>query len=224
MIRQLVSIGIAVIAVPYVLRQVRKPDRWVGRFFLWTMNRSHSDLTDWGLQHVRIGSDFSILDVGCGGGKTIAKLAEMAGQGRVAGVDYARGSVDASRATNARMIQADRVEVRQASVSQLPYPDARFDLVTAIETHYYWPDLPRDLKEVLRVLKPGGAAIVIAEAYRGSAQGLAQAPAMKLLRAAFLTADQHREWFTTAGFTDVQVFEERSHGWLCVTGRRPAAT
>ena len=42
-----------------------------------------------------------------------------------------------------------------------------FDLVTAVETHFFWPDLPNDVREVLRVLKPGGTFLLIAEVYRG---------------------------------------------------------
>ena len=223
MIRQLVSIGVAAVAVPYILYQVRKPDRWFGRLFAWSMNRSHSALTDWGLTHIAIGSGFAILDVGCGGGATVRKLATAASAGRVTGVDYAGGSVATSRATNAARIREGRVEIRQASVSDLPFPDGSFDLVTAVETHYYWPDLPGDLKQVFRVTRPGGTAIVIAEAYRGSSTSGLMEPAMALLRVRLMTADQHRDWFAGAGFTDVQVFEEKNHGWICITGRKPAA-
>jgi SAM-dependent methyltransferase len=204
------------------MRQVRKPTRWVGRFFVWTMNQSHSALTDWGLEHVEIEPAFAILDVGCGGGRTIQKLAQAASAGRVAGIDYALGSVEGSRATNAEAIRARRVEIRQASVSQLPFAASTFDLVTAVETHYYWPDLPADLREVLRVTKPGGACIVIAEAYKGARMDLVQRPAMALLRAKLMSAAEHRRWFEDAGFVQVQVFEERAHGWICVTGRKPA--
>jgi SAM-dependent methyltransferase len=221
MIRHLVLAAVALLALPYVLNQVRRPTRWIGRFFLWTMNLSHSRLTDWGLKHVRVGKDFSILDIGCGGGRTVAKLAALADEGRVYGIDYSVGSVDASRAENATAIGEGRVEIHHAPVSRLPFPDATFDLLTAVETHYYWPDLPGDLREVLRVVKPGGATVVIAETYRGSRLDLVQGPAMKLLRAAFLSADEHRAWFEAAGFTDVQVFEEPSRGWICVTGRKP---
>src|SRR5262249_3565450 len=144
----------------YVLGQVRKPDRFAGRLFAWIMNLSHSALTDWGLRHIEIGQHFTILDVGCGGGRTIQKLAALAAAGNVYGVDYASGSVAASRAKNAALIQAGRVEIQQASVSQLPYPENKFDLVTAVETQYYWPDLPNDMREVLRVLKPGGTLLI----------------------------------------------------------------
>jgi len=52
------------------------------------MNMSHSGVTDWGLTHVRIEKNFTILDVGCGGGRTISKLARIAEQGTVYGIDY----------------------------------------------------------------------------------------------------------------------------------------
>lgn len=60
------------------------------------------------------------------------------------------------------MLKDGRVEIQKASVSQLPFSDNKFDLVTAVETQYYWPDLDKDMEEILRVLKPGGTLIVIA--------------------------------------------------------------
>jgi SAM-dependent methyltransferase len=42
-----------------------------------------------------------------------------------------------------------------------------FDLVTGVETHFWWPDLPGGVREVFRVLKPGGMLVLIAEVYRG---------------------------------------------------------
>jgi SAM-dependent methyltransferase len=204
----------------YVLNQVRKPTRWVGRFFVWIMNMSHSGVTDWGLGHVRVGEEFTILDVGCGGGRTIEKLAALAPRGKVYGVDYAKGSVAASLGRNATLIQAGRVEVKQASVSQLPFPEGKFDLVTAVETQYYWPDLVADMKEILRVLKPGGTLMVIAESYEKGKYEMVQGPVMKLLRSANLGVEEHRELFAKAGYTDIQTFEERSKSWFCGVGKK----
>ena len=177
----------------YLLRQVRKPSRWTGQFFLGIMNRSHSKLTDWGLEHVTIEKYFNILDVGCGGGRTIQKLAAIATDGVVCGVDYADGSVAASRAKNLQAVAEGRVSVEQASVSRLPFPENKFDLVTAIETQYYWPDLVNDMREILRVLKPGGTLVIIAESYRKGKHSTLQLPVMKILGSSPLGVEEERE-------------------------------
>jgi ubiquinone/menaquinone biosynthesis C-methylase UbiE len=210
---------LAVFAI-YAITQVRKPSKWAGRPFLWLMNSSHSDLTDWGLQHVQIEKNSTILDVGCGGGRTIQKLATAAAQGKVHGVDYASGSVAASRAKNAKLIQQGRVEIKQASVSQLPFPENNFDLVTAVETQYYWPNLVKDMREVLRVLKPGGTLIIIAESYKKGGHENWKGMAMKLVRSTSLSADDQRALFSAAGFRDIQILEEPSKGWICATGKK----
>ena len=219
--RELAPSAAGVIVAIVLLGQVRKPGRWVGRPFLWMMNLSHSPLTTWGLQHVAIGRDFVILDVGCGGGATVSRLAATAPDGRVCGVDYADGSVAVSRRKNAALIAAGRVDIRKASVSELPFDPGTFDLVTAIETHYYWPDLAGSMREIRRVLKPGGTLIIIAESYRGSRFDALQRVIMKPLKSAHLSADEHRELFTTAGYSDVRVIEHRGRGWICAIGRVP---
>jgi SAM-dependent methyltransferase len=134
--------------------------------------------------------------------------------------DLAKGSVAASRARNAGLIAAGRVQIEEASVSRLPFPDDKFDLVTAVETQYYWPDPVRDMQEILRVLKPGGTLIVILESYKNGKYDKLQGPAMKLLNSTHLSVDEHRELFSAAGFKDVQVFEARGKGWYCGTGTK----
>ena len=186
------------------------------------MNSRHSNVTDWGLGHVSIEKHYTILDVGCGGGRTLSKLAESATQGKVYGIDYSEESVVGSKRTNARWIDMSRVEVRHGSVSQLPFRDGMFDLVTAVETHFWWPDLPADMREIFRVLKAGGKLIVIAEVYKG-----ANTMASKLVEKyasrtgmTLLDVDEHRELFAKAGYLDVQVIEERDRGWICGIGRK----
>ena len=202
-------------------RQCRRPSDRAGRTVLQRMNVSHVAVTQWGLSHVAIGEDLTILDVGCGGGRTVDRLASIATRGKVYGVDYSEASVATARETNERAITEGRVDIEQASVSRLPFPDATFDLVTAVETHYYWPDLPRDVREVMRVLKRGGRFLIIAETYRGRRNDWLYRPTMTLvLRAAYLTPAQHRELLVDAGYADVQVFEEKSEGWICAIGTR----
>jgi SAM-dependent methyltransferase len=215
-----IKIVVGLLLVLWVFRQVRKPSGPLGTRVVQAMNRTHSALTDWGLQYVPVERNSTILDVGCGGGRTVQKLANLAPEGKVHGIDYSQASVDASRATNAREIETGRVEIQLGSVASLPFPDRTFDVVTAVETHYYWPDLPANVREVFRLLKPGGTFALIAETYRGGWLGTLYLVPMKLLRAAHLSDEEHRDLLTQAGFTDVVTMHAPRKNWICAKGRR----
>jgi len=186
------------------------------------MNSRHGKVTDWGLSHIVIEKHYTILDVGCGGGRTLNKLAESASQGKAYGVDHSEESVAASRRTNAHWIDLGRAEVRHGSVSALPFPDGMFDLVTAIETHFWWSNLPADMREIFRVLKAGGKLTVIAEIYRGANTRVAKLAERYAPRTGMTLLDvgEHRELFAKTGYSDVQIIEERDRGWICGIGRK----
>jgi ubiquinone/menaquinone biosynthesis C-methylase UbiE len=198
----------------YVLLQARKPDRWFGRVFARAMNEGHGSMTDWGLHHVTIESRFKVLDIGCGGGATVQKVAAIVEDGMVYGIDYAEGSIAVAGKLNSRLIAAGRVVIQKASVSQLPFPDDTFDLATAIETQYYWPDLVENMQEILRVLKPSGRLVVIAEMYKGGKYDWLKWPVMWLLRSSHLSVSDHRELFAAAGYVSVEIFEDTHKGWI----------
>lgn len=153
----------------------------------------------------------------------MSKLAAIATEGKVWGVDFSKESVAVARRTNEKWIAMGRVEVVEGSVSQLPFSADVFDVVTAVETHFWWPDLPGGMCEVLRVLKPGGK-LVIAEIYKGANTRVAKLaeklspPGMTLL-----SVSEHHELFASAGYSDVQIIEEPSKGWICGIGMKPTA-
>jgi len=187
------------------------------------MNSRHSELTDWGLACISIGGNDTILDVGCGGGRTLSKLAEQTQQGKVYGIDYSEESVSASKRTNARWIAIGRVEIVHGSVSHLPFSDRIFDLVTAVETHFWWPNLPRDMREIFRVLKTGGKLIIIAEVYKGANTNMARLCEKYASRTGvtLLDVDEHRKLFTEVGFSGIQISVGSRKGWICCSGRKP---
>ncbi len=220
----LLTLGRVVVAgglMTYVARQCRKPSSVLGRSLARGMNSSHEPLTRWGLSHITIAPNASALDVGCGGGRTIETLASLATEGTVAGIDYSAASVAVARDRNRGLIARGRVRIEEGSVSSLPFPDETFDVVTAVETHYYWPDLSNDVREVLRVLKPGGTFTIIAETYRGRTNDWLYRPLMRgLLRATYLTPEDHRRLLSDAGYRDAAVFIEKRRGWVCAVGYR----
>ena len=115
-----------------------------------------------------------------------------------------------------------RVEILHGSVSSLPFPNRMFDLVTAVNSHYYWPDLVNDMQEVLRVLKPGGRLVLIGESYKGGKYEKRDRKFVELVQLAYYSVDELREFLLSTGYLDVQVFEEYDRGWICGIGRRPS--
>lgn len=204
------------------VNQCQKPAGWLGRFVLWNMNSRHSKVTDWGLSHISIDKHNTILDIGCGGGRTVNKLAAVAAQGKVYGVDFSGESVAFASRINKQWIETGRVEIREASVSQLPFSADAFDVVTAVETHFWWPDLPADMREVLRVLKPGGTLIIIAEIYKGANTATAKLAEkyLPLSGMALLSVNEHRELFANAGYSDIRIIDEPGKGWICGIGKK----
>ena len=217
----IVRLAVIILLVAWIFRQIRKPSGPVGKRMVRAMNVGHSKMTEWGLQQVIVPQNAAILDVGCGGGRTVRRLAALAPRGKVIGLDYSAASVAVSRDTNADDIASERVQIQQGSVAALPFPDCTFDVVTAVEMHYYWPDLPANVREVLRVLKPGGTFALIAETYRGGPFRFVYGIVMPLLRAAFLSDAEHRDLLTQAGFTEVATKHVSGKNWICATGRRP---
>ena len=202
--------------------QCKKPTGFFGRLTLWRMNKSHSKLTDWGLTHTTVELRFTVLDMGCGGGRTISKLAAMAAQGKVHGIDYSEESVAASRRYNAQAIRVGRVEIHLADIGKLPFRDNTFDLVTGVETHFWWPDIAAGLREIRRVLKPGGTLILIAEVYKGAdtiASRLCEKSA-PITGMKMLTFDEHRDLLASVGFADVRIDALAAKGWITAQGRK----
>ncbi len=137
---------------------MRKPQGKLGNIQLKSMNKEHTPVSLWGLKHLKIKSEDIILDVGCGGGMNINRMAENAK--KVYGIDYSIESVKLSREVNERFINEGKVEIQEGNVKNLPFEDDTFDIVTAFETVYFWPDIEKCFGEVKRVLKPGGIFLI----------------------------------------------------------------
>lgn len=126
------------------------------------MNKNHEPLRKWGLPHITWSKGMRILDVGCGGGATIADMLKLSPESTIDGIDYSDESVEVSRRTNAEHL-GYRVDIRRAEVTALPFVDNTFDLVTAVETVYFWPEIDKAVREIRRVLKPYGVFCILNE-------------------------------------------------------------
>ena len=142
----------------------RKPVGLGGKIMVAMMNFGHSAMAEWGLRFLQPAPDAMVLDCGCGGGANIKTLLKLCPNGKVQGIDYSAVSVEKARKVNAGAIAAGRCTVQQASVAELPFEAEQFEVVTAFETVYFWPELAQNFREVYRVLKPGGIFFICNEA------------------------------------------------------------
>ncbi len=198
----------------------RRPEGEAGRAMLVRMNESHAQLVEWGLAQIDLRAGDTVLDIGCGGGNTLARMAERVTEGHLAGIDYAETSVEASRAFNAPLIEAGRIEIRHGSVEALPFADAHFDAVVTVESFYFWPSPEESLKEVARVVKKGGTFLLLAEIYGRDdlPEGIrAKVAGYDLTNP---TPEEFERLFRAAGFSEVTLHFKDGEYWIAVRGVR----
>ena len=203
-----------------MVKQSRKPTGKFGRFYARLMNYGHSEVTQWGLSHVSINKNDAILDIGCGGGKTVKSLAKTATEGKIYAIDYSEDCVAVASKINKKLINAGRVEILHASVASLPFSDDSFNLVTAVEAYYFWPDLINNLKEICRVLKPGGSVILINEMYRHEKFEERNAKWARIGDFTYHLPEEFREFLRDAGYPSIQIGVLENKNWVTAIGTK----
>lgn len=197
-----------------------KPQGEAGEQMLSRMNDSHAAVTEWGLSHVTPTPDAAVLDIGCGGGATLRRLAVRVPQGHVTGLDYSEVSVDCSRRFNAEAIAAGRMEVVEGSVEALPFADGSFDLITTVESFYFWPQPQENLREVRRVLKEGGTFLLIADIHEDGGLSAETRENIERYHLFNPTKGEFEALFREAGFRDIELCTREGEHWIAVLGRR----
>ena len=201
-----------------MMKQSRKPEGGFGKFYARLMNSGHSQLTRWGLSYISINRDNTILDIGCGGGKTVNNLAKIAAEGKIYGIDYSEVSVAVAININKKLINAGRVEILHASVESLPFPDNMFNLVTAIESYHFWPDPVNTLKEIRRVLKHGATLILINACYRDERFEKRNSNLARIGEFAYHSPDEYRTFLSDTGYSPVQIEVLENKNWITAIG------
>jgi ubiquinone/menaquinone biosynthesis C-methylase UbiE len=201
-----------------LLKQARMPEGRFGAFWARFMNIGHSNLTRWGLSHISINKDDTILDIGCGGGKTVNTLAKIAAEGKVYGIDYSEVSVAVSTSKNKKLIDAGRVRILHASVDSLPFSADMFNLVIAVESCHFWPDLVNNLKEIRRVLKPGGSVIIVNGIYRDERFEKRNSKVARMGDFTYHLPDDFRVFLKDAGYSSIQIEVLEKKNWIAVKG------
>jgi len=102
----------------------------------------------------RFGEPGALLDVGCGSGRLLRAARARWPKARLVGVDPSEGMIAAGR-------HLTRAELHLAGAEAIPLPDGSIDLVVSTIAFHHWADPARGLREISRVLRPGGGFVLI---------------------------------------------------------------
>ena len=152
-----------------------------------------------GIEPCRYSRRLDDVDIGCGGGATLQRLLKRSQDAKIYGIDISEESVAKARQINADVLDK-QVFVQQGSAEKLPYEDEMFDLVTAVETVYFWPNLPSCMQEVRRVLKPGGRFAIMVEVVDTDSKWTNVVEGMTAY-----TPEQLKTLLDDAGFTQTEI-------------------
>ncbi|MCA1426192.1 MULTISPECIES: class I SAM-dependent methyltransferase [Bradyrhizobium] len=140
----------------FIAEHARNARGLLGRLIAFLMARE-----TWG-QNLRvmdalgIEQNDEVLDIGCGHGRSLMELAARAPRGHIVGLDLSELMIEIAAQRNRSLIEAARVELVLSTAESLPFPDGVFDKVQCVHVLYFWKDIETSLREIARVLKPGG--------------------------------------------------------------------
>lgn len=203
--------------------QIRRPSGVLGSLLGHIMASNHKALTSWTIEQLQIQHNEYVLDIGCGSGLALKMLGDIIIEGKIVGVDYSPLMLRQAEKRNRQGVKEGKIAIHHGSVSDLPFPDASFDKVCAIETFYFWPNPSEDLQEVNRILRPGGTVAVAMEISKEGKNGSSILDNAQRLGFPIFSGKEMKTLLSAAGFVDVcfKSIPEREKGWLCAVGSVP---
>ena len=195
-----------------VTLNARKPkDNEYGLAMLNRMNERHKNLHKWGIEHISLDNIKTLLDIGFGGGQNIKNMCEMLPNAKIYGIDYSKASYKRCAELNDIAIKEGRVELTVGSAENLPYSSNSFDVVTAFETVYYWPNIENCFKNIYSVLRENGVFLICNE----DSSLVGNEEIADTLDMKFYNESELEEYLKEAGFKTVNTYRHEDGKWIC---------
>ena len=164
------------------------------------MEQDHLPITLPVLEKMRLAPTDNILDVACGAGWLSRRLAKSVPEGRVVGTDISDEMIRHARRAS---VDFENLMFVTGEVQEIPWEANFFSHAISVESSYYWPDPATGIREIFRVLKPGGSAWILINYYRDNPHGH-QWGDLLAVKTHLLSAEEWSELFRAAGFGKVQ--------------------
>jgi SAM-dependent methyltransferase len=164
------------------------------------MEKGHRPVGEQAIELMAITPEALVLDVGCGSGWATRLMAEKASAGRVVGIDIADEMIAIARESSAAW---SNVDFHVGSAEKLPFSNGEFTRAFSMESLYYYADVLVALKEIKRVIRPGGLFVTVVDLYQENAPSGQWVEQLKV-PVHFLSVCDYRALFEQAGFSNVR--------------------
>lgn len=164
------------------------------------MEQDHLPITLPVLEKMGLAATDSVLDVGCGSGWLSRRLAKRVMEGRVVGMDVSDEMIRVARRTS---LDFENVLYAAGEVREIPWEANFFNHAISVESAYYWPEPRAGVREIFRVLRPGGAAWILINYYRDNPHCHQWGPLLAV-PTHLLSAEEWMEFFRATGFGEVE--------------------
>ncbi len=158
-----------------------------------------------------------VLEVGCGHGGGASYIARTFKPARYVGLDLNPAGIAFCQKNH----EINGLEFIQGDAGKLPFPDASFDAVVNVETSHCYPDFPRFLSEVARVLRPGGVLLYadfrFSESFTAWENALENAP-LRLMQSAEISAEVLRGMDRNSAYSQ-ELLDRKLPGFMTKLGR-----
>ncbi len=144
----------------YLARQLGNPSELVGRILAPLWNERNRALHDDALASLALNAQDRVLEVGCGGGSLLGRMAEVTTDGLVVGVDASPAMIGYCSRNHRHLVASGKLVLTCASAESMPFPDGHFTKICTVNSVFYWPDVPSAIAEFSRLLHAAGTLVV----------------------------------------------------------------
>ncbi len=195
------------------MSQFAKPTGFFGKILAKGMARGHKHFYKNAARVIDPKKDDKYLEIGFGSGIFIKKY--MSHVSQISGIDHSEDMVQLASDINKELVDRGKAEFIKGNASSLPWADNQFTIVATIETFFFLYEVEKALKEIFRVLQPGGR-VVIEMAYNKD-DGVDHQRHIKKMNLHLYSGEEVNKLLTYAGFSDIAISYYKAF-WIPLKG------